>query len=250
MVTVVSSSKFGSKSRSSVESVSSASDNAPAGGVAGLVFVFLLRFPLLLPEMIELAHDLTFRGFSLREDFDFSESFTGASSFSGEETGDWNDLDSAGSEALVGRVRTALSLWRDSSLKNGRRLFCVLEIGALGEMGEIALMGLFIAMGSPLREVPMNLSSTAPAVLGRPSSSTVLNAVRPALATCGLFPLTMEDKLFVAECPRIVDKDVSVSEEMVESGRMYSTRSEKPTRALDGGRAPASLSALLSRNDG
>jgi hypothetical protein len=34
----------------------------------------------------------------------------------------------------------------------------------------------------------------------------------------------------------MVDNDVSVSDEIVESGRMYSTLSEKPTRALEGGR--------------
>lgn len=44
--------------------------------------------------------------------------------------------------------------------------------------------------------------------------------------------------------------DASVSEEMAERGRMYSTLSEKPTRARDGGRAVKSLSGPLGRNDG
>ena len=44
--------------------------------------------------------------------------------------------------------------------------------------------------------------------------------------------------------------DVSVSEDMVESGRMYSTLSENPTRALEGGRALDSSSALLLRREG
>lgn len=41
---------------------------------------------------------------------------------------------------------------------------------------------------------------------------------------------------------------------MVESGRIYSILSEKPTRALDGGRRPgepdSSLTNSLLRNDG
>lgn len=250
IVTVVSSSKLGSKSKSSVESVSSASDSEPIGGVAGLAFAFLLRFPLPFPEMIEFAHDFTFRGLSLRDDFDFSASLATASWSLGDVAGDWKDLDKAGSEMLVGSVRMGVSLWRDSNLKNGRRFVGTLAIGEVGDIGEIADIGLFIVTGSPLSEDPMNLSRTAPAVLGRPSSSTVLNEVRPALAACGPVPLTIEDKLFVAECPRIVDNDVSVSEEMVESGRMYSTRSENPTRALDGGRALESSDVLLSRSEG
>ena len=44
--------------------------------------------------------------------------------------------------------------------------------------------------------------------------------------------------------------DVSVPEDMVESGRMYSILSEKPTRALDGGRAAESSSGTWSRRDG
>jgi len=44
--------------------------------------------------------------------------------------------------------------------------------------------------------------------------------------------------------------EVSVSEEMVESGRMYSTLSENPTRALEGGRAASSSVLLLVRSDG
>ena len=59
---------------------------------------------------------------------------------------------------------------------------------------------------------------------------------------------TIDDKLFAVECPRIVD--TSVSEETIDSGRMYSTLSEKPTRALDGGRIGASSSKLLFRRQG
>ena len=62
-------------------------------------------------------------------------------------------------------------------------------------------------------------------------------------------PLTMDERLFAAECPRRVDKEVSVSEEMDESGRMVSILSENVTRARDGGRAGSS-SVLWSRSDG
>lgn len=44
--------------------------------------------------------------------------------------------------------------------------------------------------------------------------------------------------------------EVSVSEEMVESGRIYSTLSANPTRARDGGRADRSSSESCFRNDG
>jgi len=46
----------------------------------------------------------------------------------------------------------------------------------------------------------------------------------------------MDERLPVAEWPRTVDIDVSVSDDIVERGRMYSTLSANPTRALDGGR--------------
>jgi hypothetical protein len=46
----------------------------------------------------------------------------------------------------------------------------------------------------------------------------------------------MDEKLPETEWPRIVDIELSVSEEMMERGRMYSTFSENPTRALEGGR--------------
>lgn len=69
---------------------------------------------------------------------------------------------------------------------------------------------------------------------------------------CGLelLPPTIDERLLVAEWPRNVDIDPSVSEEMVESGRMYSTLSENPTRALEGGRAAESSSAALLRSEG
>jgi len=142
----------------------------------------------------------------------------------------------------------------ESRRKKLRRLLEVrLELaGATGEVGDTADIGLFLSDGSLWRELPINRSRTAPAVLGRPSSSTVLREGRPARAGCGLevVPPTIEDKLLVAEWPRIVDRDVSVSEEIVESGRMYSTLSEKPTRARDGGRTANSSSAFASRNEG
>jgi hypothetical protein len=66
--------------------------------------------------------------------------------------------------------------------------------------------------------------------------------------------LMTDDRLLVAEWQRMVDIDVSVSEEIVESGRIYSTLSAKPTRALDGGRlgedSGSSGNDPASRNDG
>ena len=74
-------------------------------------------------------------------------------------------------------------------------------------------------------------------MLGRPSES-VSNVVssdgRALRAEGGLAPpLIMEDKLPDTEWPRIVDKELSVSEEIVDRGRMYSTLSENPTRVRD-----------------
>lgn len=57
--------------------------------------------------------------------------------------------------------------------------------------------------------------------------------------------LIIEEKLPLTECPRIVDMELSVSDDMMESGRIYSTRSENPTRALDGGRLCGDSSATL-----
>jgi hypothetical protein len=62
-------------------------------------------------------------------------------------------------------------------------------------------------------------------------------------------PLTIDERLFAAECPRRVDREVSVSEEIVESGRIVSILSENVTRALEGGRAGSS-SDLCSRREG
>jgi hypothetical protein len=53
--------------------------------------------------------------------------------------------------------------------------------------------------------------------------------------------LSTEDMLLLTECPRMVDMELSVSEEMVDSGLgMISTLSEKPTRGRDGGLAACS----------
>jgi hypothetical protein len=158
-----------------------------------------------------------------------------------------------GSDLLVGSVRIGLSLRFDSSRKNPRRLAGTrVEVDATGEVGETADMGRLRSEGSPARGLLMKLSRMAPAVLGRPSSSTVLKDGRPMREGCGLelLPPTIEERLLVAEWPRNVDIDPSVSEEMVESGRIYSTLSENPTRALEGGRAAKSSSAPLPRNEG
>ena len=86
-------------------------------------------------------------------------------------------------------------------------------------------------------------------MLGRDSSSTVLRVGRPFRLE-EVPALKTDDRLLVAEWPRTVE--VSVSEEMVDKGRMYSTLSEKPTRAREGGRGVSSRSCkeLASRNDG
>jgi hypothetical protein len=164
------------------------------------------------------------------------------------------DRDKAGSDLLVGRVWTELSLRLDSNRKKPRRLAGtrVALAPMVGDVGDTADIGRLRSESSPLRGLLVNMSKTAPAVLGRPSSSTVLSDGRPTRDGCGLelLPPTMEERLLVAEWPRNVDRLVSVSEEMVESGRMYSTLSENPTRALDGGRAADSSSEPLSRSDG
>lgn len=66
------------------------------------------------------------------------------------------------------------------------------------------------------------------------SSSKVVWSGRRAMRVDGGLDvprLMTDDRLFDTECPpRIVDIELSVSDEIVDSGRMYSTRSEKPTR--------------------
>ena len=184
---------------------------------------FLLCFAFF--GMIELAHDLTFLGALLR----FLDlvlvllSPESSSSTAGEGRGDSAGTVRAGSETLD-RFGTEGSHRRGSDLKKLRRL-------AGGEVA-VGVVGLL----RPPR--------IAPAVLGRVSSSTVLSVGRPFLNVAGLDvpELMTDDRLFVAEWPRNVDRDVSVSEEMVESGRMYSTLSEKPTRAREGGRGVSSAS--------
>jgi len=157
MVTVVSSSKLGSKSISSDSSESSESMTTFGGGVGDLPLDFLLCFPFLV--IIEFAHDLTFRGLRplLREAaFGFSAISTDWSSLAGDARGVSKDLESAGSEALVGRVGTELSLRRGSFWKRLRRLACTFGMGAVGEMGEMADIGRLRSWTSPLRRVPMN----------------------------------------------------------------------------------------------
>jgi len=220
---------------------------AYGGGVGDRAFAFLLCFPFLV--IMEFAHDLTFRGLRplLRDAaFGFSATCAESSSLVGDARGVSKDLERAGSEALVGRVGTELSL--RSFWKRLRRLACTFGVGAVGDMGEMADVGRLRSMTSPFRRLPMNLSSTIPAVLGRSSSSTVFRVVlgRPGRTGAGLLQLTIEDRLLAAECPLMVE--ISVSEEMVESGRMVSILSEKVTRALDGGRA--SSSAPFSRSEG
>lgn len=239
MVTVLSASKMASKSISSDASVSSNSSPVASGGVGARSLAFLLCFDFF--GMIELAQDTGFLRARLDlRDFVFSPPSPSSSSSSGtgEVIGDSIDADNVGSEAAVDSVRTEGSLRRDSKRKKLRRL-----AGAVGEVGlvradEVADDGRFRSVVVPSTRSPRCISRIAPAVLGRESSSTVvLSDGRPVREDCGLeVPLMTDDRLFVAEWPWKVDRDVSVSEDMVDSGRMYSTVSEKPTRARDGGR--------------
>lgn len=83
------------------------------------------------------------------------------------------------------------------------------------------------------------LISTDDLALGFDSSSS--GAVSIALdgrmeGGLGVPRLSIDEMLLLTEWPRIVDMELSVSEEMVDSGRgMISTLSEKPTRGRDGG---------------
>jgi len=70
-------------------------------------------------------------------------------------------------------------------------------------------------------------------------SGAVLSDVRRYRAEGGLgvLKLSTDEILLFTEWPRMVDMELSVSDEMVESGRgMYSILSEKPTLGRDGGR--------------
>lgn len=78
-------------------------------------------------------------------------------------------------------------------------------------------------------------------MLGRSDLLSLLNeALRTGYAiraVGGLVtPLTTDDRLFDTEWPRTVDLVLSVSDEIVERGRMYSTVSENPTLAREDGR--------------
>jgi hypothetical protein len=168
----------------------------------------LLCFPFL--GMIEFAHDLTLRGLRLLlrvEDFDFSVS-SANSTFSTEGEGKEasKERERVGSDLQVGRLWPRLSLRFDSRRKKLRRLALrrgelAASVGDSGDIGEIADMGLLRLECSPARGLPMKLSNIAPAVLGRPSSSTVLSDGRPIREGCGLelLPPTIDDKLLVAE---------------------------------------------------
>jgi hypothetical protein len=193
---------------------------------------------------------LTFRGLrlDLREaDLLFSVVLLHSmSSFIGEGSEDRGDTDKDGSDALVGNLGTIGSLRRDSNRGKKLRRFAGsfgdaagLVVALVGDAGEIADIGRLRVNNSPPKcgLLRGDKSKMAPAVLGRPSFSTVVFSEGRAIRGGVDAPaLTMDERLPVAEWPRIVDNDVSVSDEMVERGRMYSTLSEKPTRALEGGR--------------
>jgi hypothetical protein len=150
---------------------------------------------------------LTLRGlrpFLRVEDFDFSVSSVDSTLSRASEGEDASrERERAGSDLQVGSVWTVLSLRFDSSRKKLRRLALIRGEPAtsMGETGEIADIGRLRMESSPERGLPMKLSSIAPAVLGRPSSSTVLSDGRPIREGCGLelLPPTIDDRLLVAE---------------------------------------------------
>lgn len=188
--------------------------------------------------MIELAHDFAFLGPLIDLRVLVLPSLVSSSSvFVGEGKGDSTGTVKAESDALE-RVKTEGSLRFVSKRKKLRRLAgTVLALGcdmAVGEMADDGRRKLDASFPNKRW-----LSKIAPAVLGRDSSSTVLSVGRPFRLE-EVPALMTEDKLFVAEWPRTVE--VSVSEDIVERGRMYSTLSENPTRAREGGRGVSSES--------
>lgn len=63
----------------------------------------------------------------------------------------------------------------------------------------------------------------------------------------GVLRLNMDEMLLLTECPRMVDMEPSVSDDIVDRGRgMYSTLSENSTRGLDDGRVGESAMDGLS----
>lgn len=199
--------------------------------------------------MMEVAHDFTFRGlWDLRGGdcgaFIWMSEGLGSA---GEDMGDSESTDTEASEVVAAdAAEIEESLLRCSDQKKLRffawRAGELLAGGGTCTSGKIADLGRLELSNSPKLPLPVSLTSKiAPAVLGRPDllslSKVTARFGRAIRATDGLeAPLTTEDRLFETEWPRIVDMVLSVSEEMVESGRMYSTVSEKPTRARDGGR--------------
>ncbi len=84
------------------------------------------------------------------------------------------------------------------------------------------------------------------------SSIGSLTESRGTLNACGLgVPmLIMDEMLLFSEWPRIVDNELSVSDEIVDSGRgMIVTLSSKPTRGRDGGRVGRSSSGGPNGSD-
>jgi hypothetical protein len=115
-----------------------------------------------------------------------------------------------------------------------------IELLSMGELGEIADIGLFRKLDDTdaSRAIGVGTSRTAPAVLGRDSSPrVVIGGGREVRGADGLdvMELTIDDKLLVTEWPRTVDMELSVPDDIVDKGRMYSIRSENPTLAREGG---------------
>jgi hypothetical protein len=113
------------------------------------------------------------------------------------------------------------------------------DIAGLGDEAEPGRLN--FSRRPPNSSVLLLTSRTAPAVAGRgvalPCSRVVSSTGRAILAKTGLAApmLIIEERLPDTECPRTVDMELSVSDDIVDKGRMYSMRSEKPTRTRGAG---------------
>jgi hypothetical protein len=248
-------SKFGSKDSGS--SSGGSSDRADAskdglsgsggGGVGVRSSAGLFRLPCDLDfrEISDLVHDFVFFDFDC-----FSVSSSASSSPSAAKVGlstESGDVGGEGSKEgseMLDR-RTCVGFFESHQPKLllfGDFTSEVVLDGGCSETGvDTADFGLsFSSIGAWSSCLSLVIESRMlPELCGRAfelSSSNVVCSGKRAIRVDGgldVLRLITEDKLPDTEWPpRIVDSELSVSDEMVDRGRMYSTRSEKPTRTL------------------